>query len=401
MTGHYLSAPEVAAELGISVQTVYAYVSRGLLRSEREGSHAHRYLREDVERLKQRKEGRRNPATVAAHALHWGTPVLDSAITLMAHEQLFYRGYAATDLALSRTIEQVAALIWLHNLEDSAKLFANVQPIIPPLPRHDLLPLDAFSAALPLAAVDDVAAYDLRPVAVARTGARVLLLLTAIATHSQRVEPDIGQTLARHWTPDDPRAIPLINAALILCADHELNVSSFTARCVASSGATLYAVVSAGLAALSGLKHGKQTALTEVLLAELAAAADVRAALVQKLKLGQPIPGFGHTFYPNGDPRGRLLLNLATAAYPDHPTVRLANELVAAAHDVVGEYPTIDLALAVVGSVLGLPAGGALALFALGRTVGWIGHAIEQYAENKLIRPRARYVGDLPTKDAR
>jgi citrate synthase len=392
----YLSAQEVAAELGISVQTVYAYVSRGLLRSEREGTHAHRYLRDDVATLKQRKEGRRNPTAVAASALYWGTPVLDSGITLIAAEQLYYRGQLAARLATEHTIEQVAALIWRGSLADSASLFSNAQPAIPPQPRPDLAALEAFSAVLPLAALDDLAAYDLRPAALARTGARVLHLLTAVAAGSERVQPDLVATLARSWVPDDERAIPLLNAALILCADHELNVSSFTARCVASAGATLYAVVSAGLAALSGVKHGKQTEWAEVLLAELAQVEDVRTALAQKLKLGQAIPGFGHVLYPGGDPRARLLLDLASAAYPADPTVLLAATLVGAAREVLGDHPTLDLGLAVVSRVLRLPPGGALGLFALGRTVGWIGHALEQYASDRRIRPRARYVGEMP-----
>ncbi|MBA3470551.1 MAG: helix-turn-helix domain-containing protein [Herpetosiphonaceae bacterium] len=392
----YLSAQEVAAELGISVQTVYAYVSRGLLRSEREGGHAHRYLRDDVDTLKQRKEGRRNPTAVAASALYWGTPVLDSSIALIADEQLYYRGYRATRLAVERSIEQVAALIWLGNLADRDPLFRNVQPISAHVPRPDLAPLDAFSAVLPVAALDDLAAYDLRPAALARTGARVLHLLTAVAAGTAQVESSIAQTLARRWAPDDERALPLLNAALILCADHELNVSSFTARCVASAGAPLYAVVSAGLAALSGIKHGKQTEWAVQLLADLAPVADVRTALAHKLKLGQAIPGFGHVLYPGGDPRGRLLLELVSAAYPAAPTVTLATSLVSAAREVLGDHPTLDLGLAVVSRALRLPPGGALGLFALGRTVGWIGHALEQYAEDKLIRPRARYVGEMP-----
>ncbi len=392
----YLSAQEVAAELGISVQTVYAYVSRGLLRSEREGAHAHRYLRDDVDTLKQRKEGRRNPTAVAASALYWGTPVLDSGIALIAAEQLYYRGHLATSLAVERSIEQVAALIWLGNLADRDPLFRNVQPISAHVPRPDLAPLDAFSAVLPLAALDDLAAYDLRPAALARTAARVLHLLTAVAAGTERVQPGIVATLARSWAPDDERAIALLNAALILCADHELNVSSFTARCVASAGATLYAVVSAGLAALSGVKHGKQTEWAEALLAELAQVEDVRIALAQKLKLGQAIPGFGHLLYPGGDPRGRLLIELASAAYPANPAVALAQNLVGAAREVLDDHPTLDLGLALVSRVLRLPPGGALGLFALGRTVGWIGHALEQYASDRLIRPRARYVGEMP-----
>jgi citrate synthase len=392
----YLTAQEVARELGISVQTVYAYVSRGLLHSEAAGSHAHRYRLDEVAALKSRREGRRNPASVAAGALSWGTPVLESAITLISDDGLYYRGRDVTALARTASFEQVAALIWLGQLDQGAGVFADAQ--VGPLaaPPADLPPLDRFAAVLPLLAAGDMTAFDLRPAALTRTGARIIRVLAAVATGRPPESPALADTLARCWCPGDERAAALINAALILCADHELNVSSFTARCVASAGATLYAVVAAGLAALGGLKHGKQTELTVLFLDELAGSGDIRAALARKIRLGQPLPGFDHVLYANGDPRARLLLELLAAAYPASPAVSLAREVAAATLELLGDHPTLDFGLATLERALGLPAGGGLILFALGRTAGWIGHAIEQYAADTLIRPRARYVGERP-----
>jgi len=104
--------------------------------------------------------------------------------------------------------------------------------------------------------------------------------------------------------------------------------------------------------------------------------------------------------YPNGDPRGRLLLDLLAAAYPASPALALAREVAAATLELLGDHPTLDFGLATLERTLGLPAGGGLMLFALGRTAGWIGHAIEQYAADTLIRPRARYVGERPGADS-
>jgi citrate synthase len=184
---------------------------------------------------------------------------------------------------------------------------------------------------------------------------------------------------------------------LILCADHELNVSSFTARCVASAGSNPYAVVLAGLAAIEGTKHGGATVRVEALMDELRRTRDVKKALAERLRRGETIEGFGHPLYPNGDPRATLLLELLTARFPKSKELAAARAFGAAAESLLGERATVDFALVALARTLALPPGSALTLFALGRTIGWIAHATEQYTQNAMIRPRARYVGELPT----
>lgn len=401
----YLSAQEAARELGISLPTLYAYVSRGLIHSEATGGskRTRRYWAEDVQKLKERQEQRRDPAKAVETALHWGAPVLESAITLLANDRLYYRGYDALELATQRSVEQVAVLIWTGELAPAGSaLFGHAWGALPPecqaVRPHlaSLSPVEAFQVMLPLAAVDDLAAYDLRPAAVAQTGARILRLLTTLAAGDQPAGLGIAQTLQQGWTPPNAQATTLLNAALILCADHELNVSSFTARCVASAGSTPYQVVLAGLAALQGIKHGRVTERVELFWREAGTPEDVRPTLANYLKRGETIPGFGHPLYPQGDPRGRLLLELAAAAYPELPAVKLAQAMVAGTFELIGEYPTIDFGLVTLAQALALPAGGAITLFALGRTIGWIGHAIEQYQLDRIIRPRAQYKGRQP-----
>jgi citrate synthase len=223
------------------------------------------------------------------------------------------------------------------------------------------------------------------------------LLVAVVSGSGQGAEDNVAQALQRHWIPEDTGAAALLNRALILCADHELNVSSFTARCVASAGATPYAVVVAGLAALGGVRHGGNTARVEAFLAEVDAADDARRVIASRLRRGELVPGFGHQLYPEGDPRGESLLAAVAAAYPGSEASKLAGEAAEAASGLMDERPNVDFALVVLARVLGLPMGGALALFALSRTVGWIGHAIEQYETNRIIRPRARYIGEQPT----
>jgi citrate synthase len=413
----YLSAVEAAKSLGISLPTLYAYVSRGLIRSEAAGAgrRNRRYHRDDVERLRTRREQRRNPARAAEQALHWGLPVLDSALSLITAGRLYYRGHDALALAADCSFEQAAQLLWLGTLPQDGE-GCQPQDAGPPAAAQldmgkgadvnqgrrlpaEFVSIEAFQSALLRAAPLDPAAYDLRPAAVAQTGARILRRLTEAAVHPDvPMGRSIAESLQLHWAGKRPRTpmARLLDAALILCADHELNVSAFTARCVASAGATPYAVVVAGLAALQGTRHGGHTARVEALLDEIGTPSQAGRVVSDRLKRGDPVPGFGHPLYPDGDPRGRALLAMTTTALPRSRHVTLGRAVAVEARRHMGEHPTLDFGLVVLARSLGLPRGGGLALFVLGRTAGWIGHAIEQYQSEEIIRPRARYVGVMP-----
>lgn len=399
----WMTAQDAAAELGVTLATLYAYASRGLLHSEPVPGEprARRYPREDVLRLKERKELRKEPERAVPKALSWGTPVLESAITLVEGGRLYYRGRDAVALARSRSVEEVAALIWTGDPDDAAGLFAGPAPELPPaatafLKKTDLSPVERCQVILPLAGAGDAAAWDLRPASVAATGSRILRLLARIAAGGSGSGKGIAETLQKGWAPGRPETIGPISAALILTADHELNVSAFTARCVASAAAAPYDVVTAALAALKGARHGGHTQRMEAIFREAGTAERARQTLADRLRRGEEIPGTGHSLYPEGDPRGKALLDLAAEAAPGSPAVALAQTLAEAVRELLGEHPNLDFGLVALARALELPADTPLALFALGRTIGWIGHAIEEYAANRLIRPRAAYVGEAP-----
>ncbi|QIN81764.1 helix-turn-helix domain-containing protein [Rubrobacter tropicus] len=401
-SGRYMTAREAAGELGVSLPTLYAYVSRGMVRSEavEGGQRSRRYRAEDVRALLERKERRRDPERAAEGALRWGAPVLESGITLVEGGRLFYRGRDVGELAAGSSIEEVAALIWAGDPGEADNIFARHEDLSRPLRETlatlgGLPPAEVFQALLPVAAAWDPVGYDLRPAAVARTGVKILRLMARAVGGDGTGRT--AETLGRGWCPGEPDAAALIDAALVYCADHELPVSTFAARCVASARATPYAVVQAGLAALGGVRHGGQVELVEAFLREVETVGDARAVVSGRLRRGDGIPGFGHPLYPEGDPRGAGLLRATVGFHPEIPAVALADTVSEAVLDLTGERPTVDLALATVARALGLPPGGAVALFAVGRTVGWIGHAIEQYASDTLVRPRARYVGLLPS----
>ncbi len=121
------------------------------------------------------------------------------------------------------------------------------------------------------------------------------------------------------------------------------------------------------------------------------------AAVAAWLRRGERMPGFGHRLYPAGDPRGAELLALAIGAAPRAPALLRVLALQAAGEQLTGERANVDLGLAALAAALRLPAGASHALFALGRILGWVAHAIEEYGRGALIRPRARYVGPPPT----
>jgi citrate synthase len=397
---HYLTAQRAADALKVTRATLYAYTSRGQLQSEPVPGRPRerRYYREDIERLRERKETRRNPERAAARGLHWGSPVLASGITLIQDGRLYYRGQDVLKLAEKATLEQVAELLWAAEAAEQERLFVEPCALSPrQLARLRSCardPLTLLQMALPLAGAMDPASYDLRPAAVRQTGARIIRLLTT-AIAGRRSPAPVHLALAAAWAPRRAVVGEAIRSALIVCADHELNVSAFTARCAASAGASPYDTVSAALATLKGRRHGGETERVSALFVEAATPNRARAVVANRLRRGESLPGFGHPLYPAGDPRAALLLGLAEAS-GNAAEWRLVRALRKAGSELLQDLPNLDFGLAALARTYGLPRHAPLVLFALGRTVGWIAHALEQYAAGELIRPRARYTGPAP-----
>lgn len=400
----HLSAAEAAQALGVSRPTLYAYVSRGQLRSDPDPARpkARRYYREDVERLQQLKSTRRDPQGAAARGLHWGGAVLESGITLIDGGRLYYRGQDAVALANSGAgLEETAALLWQVPAAERDGLFEGRSVLTPKQiaqARHATGdPIGRLQAAMAMAAAKDEAALDLRPAAVRQTGARIVRLLVSAATGRTDSHLSVHAVLQRAWAPQSRQAAEVLRSALVLCADHELNVSAFTARCVASAGASPYQVVSAALSALSGYRHGGASARVLAMVGHAHTIAQARADLVNRLRNGDVPPGFGHPLYPDGDPRAVVLLRLARGANQT-AAWRSVQHVAKAAVALLHQPPNLDFGLAAVTTCYALPDEAPLLLFALGRTLGWIAHAMEEYASGQLIRPRARYVGPPPER---
>ncbi|MBS0360010.1 MAG: citrate synthase [Proteobacteria bacterium] len=379
----WIAAEEARDRLGVRAQTLYAYVSRGRVQTRPDPQDPRRslYRAADIAALTQRKSRSRKVSDVAAGAIAWGEPVLASEITTVAGGRLFYRGRDAIRLADTETLESVARL--LRGGHGAAlKRTDRPEP-----PKHPDMRTRAY-LALALRAGADPPARGRHPLALAVEAATLLDVLTD-AVAGEAWGGAIHNRLALAWGqgPGGPGA-DLVRRILVLVADHELNASAFAARVAASTGASLSASALAGLATLSGPRHGGATAAVRTFAAE-AAQLGPRQAIANRLTEDRALPGFGHMLYPDGDPRAAALLE----HFVPPPDLLALQQAVKA---VAGLDPNVDFTLLAACEALKLPSDAPFALFAVARCAGWIAHAIEQGQADALIRPRARYVGPDP-----
>jgi citrate synthase len=400
-----LEARHAAALLGVKVRTLYAYASRGWLQSHPGEGRTRRYNRDEIERLKARRDARLGHGPVAAGALRWGEPVLESALTYIDPQVgPFYRGRPARGLARAGIpFEAVAELLWTGDLLEgrpgwpAAELPPRLQSLLPP----GEPPLTALQVAVPALAARDAGRFDFfneedrARRLVANLAASVALSTGREAGRTEaRMEAALSRKgvaralLAALGGPDRPAAVQAMDAALVLMADHELNTSAFAARVAASAGADLYACVAAALAALSGPRHGGACDRIEALLEETGwDPKRAQKVVSDRLRRGEAVPGFGHPLYPDGDPRTTLMMEWAKKLGGKR------TRAVFALADALPEPSATELGLVALAAALELPRGAATAIFAVGRCAGWIAHALEQRAAGYLLRPRARYVG--------
>jgi len=390
----YMSARDAATELAVSPATLYAYVSRGLIRSEPgETPRSRRYRAEDVRSLK----NRRAPMVESQGLRSADLPVMDSAVSTITEEGPIYRGVRAVTLAETATFEQCATLLWDSKSSDP---FAKSNlPVISPAMRGILdatrgaPPIDRAIAVLSQAAEADPRTYNATGEGRAATGARILRLVVATMIDAEPSAEALHKQIARAWAPKHKHAEDIIRRALVLLADHELNSSTFTVRCAASTGISLYDAVIAGLAALKGPRHGGVGPLAAKLLDTLIEG-DVAAIVRERVALGERFAGFGHMVYREGDPRGDSLFRALVRMGIDE---RLAVTIPQAVKEATGTFANCDYALAVMRRALDMPVGSETTLFAMARVAGWVAHATEQLETRKLIRPRARYTGPSPS----
>ncbi len=311
-----LPASAAARLLGVRKETLYAYVSRGLSVSHGEArSKGSRYATSEVERLRARSKARAGHAAVAAGALRWGEPAIDSAITAIGPNGPIYRGYAAVDPAARGTsFEKNAELLWTGVLPAESPRWES------PRRRPSWQPAAARSGRSRSPRRRWARSSDSRrsgrrwparrsPMTLGPTAPLTIAwarkLLMALASQGRESDaPFAGRLAAGLGLRPTPAVHGALDLMLVLVADHELNASSFAARVAASTGADLYSTLVAALATAAGPEHG---AAADRVYALAEAIGDLRNAprvALERLSRGEPVFGFDHPLYPGGDPQG-------------------------------------------------------------------------------------------------
>jgi citrate synthase len=391
-----MTAAAAAGRLGIKQATLYAYVSRGVLtRARAADGRGSLFDADEVERLALRGRPRR-PAGSA-------DITVESQITELATDRLRFRGQDVVALAGSRSLEDVAELLWTGQLpaepqpcwQASHTALTAGQAAQAALP-DGILPLERFQVIVPAMASTDPLRLQLDPAAVMAAGRCIAAgMVDCLPPQAARTGLSVA---ARLWSRlSDARPSPgllrCMSAALVLLADHELAASTLAARAAASVRADPYAVVATGLGALGGALHGGSSLGAEALLASAhGSPAEVPRVVGELLRRGERVPGFGHYVYKSGDPRAIALLDLVRRAAPKSAQLAVADAVLAEIRQKSLPEPNVDFALATLSRVASMVTGAAEAIFAVARTTGWIAHALEAYTTAP-IRPRAVYTG--------
>jgi citrate synthase len=408
---HSVSAADAARRLGVKPATLYAYVSRGTLSRQRSADgRTSLFDVDEIEKLARRGRPRRPAGALDI--------TIESQLTRITQDGLRYRGHDALGLARTRSFEDVAELLWTGTLPagdrpawqaPAAALHVGraVQGVLP----DGILPLARMQVIVPAMAVTDPLRQRLdRPAVTAAARAIIAGVVDSLpvaATDHAAGQATTGQAgneeapapvAERLWTRLSARRpsramLHVLSAALVLLADHELAASTLAARTAASARADPYAVVSAGLGAVSGAWHGGASLGVERLLAAAADPASAPRVVGDVLHRGEKIPGFGHSVYRGADPRGRVLSDLVRRAVPNAREVAVADAVIAEVRHRALPEPNIDFALGTFTSAAGMSRGAGEAIFAVARTAGWIAHALEAYEAGTVLRPRASYTG--------
>lgn len=382
-----LTAAEAAARLGVKRQTLYAYVSRGLLhRTVATDGRTSLFDPGEVEEL---RKGRRSPTDGELSTL------IATAITKVSDTGLTIRGRDLIELVDDgSTFTQVVDLLWQSPVGE-----AWPQPLPPHADAARHACLDELRAITAARSMADPLRHDLSPRSVRSAGRGLITaMVTDLAPATSRrstkgpLSTQLWARLTKRKATDQQAAA--LDAALALLVDHGLASSTFAARIAASVRADPYSVVTAGLGVIGGPLHGAASAAVHEMLTDAATRQDAATAVGDARRRIGRLPGFGHTVYVDQDPRYGALMTKIVDAWADDPRLQHVYRI----RDVVGErsdaLPNVDLALGTLTWLADMDSDAGETIFALSRTAGWLAHAMEEYDEQPLrFRPKARYIG--------
>jgi len=353
-----------------------------------------------------------------------GVTAADSALSFIDGEEgrLLFRGYDIHALAGQGSFAEALYLLWYGELPTRTALIifegllaqerrmpSQVEAVLRAIPAH-VQPMSALCTVVSaLGGVDDDAGYNNQEADMRKAGRIVSTIPVAVAARHrlqmglEPIQPDPNLSLAadflRMLTGDehDEISVKALDTSLLLYLDHGLNASTFACRVVASTLADLHAAVSAGVAALSGPLHGGANEQAMRMVDEIGSVDEVDGYLDHGLSNKRKIMGFGHRVYRGEDPRATHLRRMAeelAASAGISDSFELFRAVEIAMLEKKGLHCNVDFYCASVYRSLGIPLALFTPLFAIGRSGGWAAHVMEQHADNRLIRPRARYTGE-------
>jgi citrate synthase len=404
-----LSSAQAASRLGIKLETLYAYVSRGLLVSERAEDGGSTFDPLEVEAFAaSRRRGSTPPA--AARGMR-GRPimVMDSDVTLIEGDELYFRGRPATELARRLSFEQAVSFLWTSSAStDQLEGFVSRRPVVAAARRafaalgSTARLVDRLSLAVIVAGSWDPERRASDPSAIRHAGRQMIATMVGALSDLGEAPPRTVSVIERLWpklssgaaSADDLR---LLNAAMVLCVEHDLAISTMAARIAASARADPYAAVAAALSAFDSAVHGAASIAASEMIEATIRTGNAGRTLADQVAKTRMIPGFGHLVYRREDPRARFLLDAMRRIPRFREALAAADTLAAVVAERSPRPVNLDLALAVLVIGSGMRRDAGEVLFAVSRTAGWIAHIIDEYAQPALrLRPESRYVGPRP-----
>ena len=408
-----ISSRDALAMLGVKPQTLYAYVSRGLIRvAPSSATGARMYFRRDVEAVTAKGRSTRAATSAAERSLRWGgAAVMHTAITFIGPGGPVYRGQSALDLARAgRTFEECAELLWNGALPKEVPMWS--APTVPEAftsyarvicaaaPNNTSRHLLALVANAYIATVERNAPGE--PGRHERDGRQLMQVLASafglLRSKPRLVPPPAPNSIATLIAKSSGiaairPAIAALNACLVITADHELTPSTFVARIAASAGADSMSCITSALASFEGQQNGLGCDECEQALLTAGSRNTYLAAIARSLAERRPVAGYNHFVYPDGDPRGDYLLEIAAQLAGKRADSAWMVSWIGTAREQLGVRPSVVAGLVAVCAALGMPRRSAGALMALSRTAGWLAHSAEQRLSGVAVRPRARYIG--------
>jgi citrate synthase len=359
-----------------------------------------------------------------------GLIVADTRLSKVDGEngRLHYAGYSIRDLAANAIFEEVVYLLWYNKLPNKAELAdfqkkVNAEVNIPSaiIDTFKSLPKDAHPMGVLRTGVSMLGNFDLEEEdnsyeANMRKSFRLLAKTNTVTAAWGRIRegkdyiaPRNDLTLANFLymlTGEEPthEAVAVMDSYFVLMADHGLNASTFTARAVTSTDADIYSAITAAIGSLKGAKHGGANEMAMRLFFEIGDVANVDKFFAEEIKgKGRKIMGIGHRVYKALDPRASFLHERAEALAKSSGNTKwfdLAKHLedLTLADDYFKErklYANVDYYSAIALYTLNIPVDFFTPLFAVGRVAGWTAHVVEQWEDNRLVRPDVNYTGEI------